>query len=324
MTLEGCKVLVTGGAGFIGSHIIDLLVGEGCADIVALDNLVRGRVENLAPAMARGPVRLVEGDIRDRDLLDGLVAGCDVVFHQAALRITHCAEDPRAGFEVMAEASFDLIESCIRHRVRRLVAASSASVYGLAERFPTEEDHHPYDNRTFYGAAKMFLEGMLRSYHAMSGLDYVALRYFNVYGPRMDIHGKYTEVLVRWMDRLRAGQPPLIFGDGHQTMDFVHVADVARANLLAAKAAVSDRVYNVARGEGNVAARPCPRLGRGHGTARPEPGIRPRTGGQSGAAPSCRHRQGRSRSRLHRPDRPGRGPARHGPLVGGQPRRLNR
>lgn len=249
MELRGCKVLVTGGAGFVGSHIIDQLVDEGCADIVALDNLVRGRVDNLAPAMARAPVRLVEGDIRDRALLDSLVAGCDLVFHQAALRITHCAEDPRAGFEVMAGASFDLLECCVRHGVRRLVAASSASIYGLAEHFPTDEDHHPYDNRTFYGAAKMFLEGMLRSYHAMSGLDYVALRYFNVYGPRMDIHGKYTEVLVRWMDRLKAGQPPLIFGDGNQTMDFVHVVDVARANILAAKAEVSDRVFNVARGE---------------------------------------------------------------------------
>ena len=244
--LHGKKVLVTGGAGFVGSHIIDLLVERGCAEIVALDNMVRGRADNLAEAMARGPVRIVEGDIRDSALLDSLVQGCDLVFHQAALRITHCAEDRQAAFDVMAAASFQLLESCVRHKVARVVAASSASIYGMAEHFPTAEDHHPYGNRTLYGAAKSFLEGMLRSYNDMCGLNYVALRYFNVYGPRMDIHGKYTEVLVRWMDRIRAGQPPLIFGDGSQTMDFVHVRDVARANIAAAEAAVTDRVYNVA------------------------------------------------------------------------------
>lgn len=247
-SLKGKRVLVTGGAGFVGSHIIDRLIDEGCAEIVAIDNLVRGRRENLAEALARFPVRLVEGDIRDRALMDELVAAKDLVFHQAALRITHCAEDPRAAFEVMAGASFDLLEACVRHRVGKVVAASSASVYGMAEHFPTDENHHAYDNRTFYGAAKLFLEGMLRSFHEMAGLNYVALRYFNVYGPRMDIHGKYTEVLVRWMDRLRAGQPPLIFGDGKQTMDFIDVRDIARANILAAKATASDQVFNIAMG----------------------------------------------------------------------------
>src|SRR5581483_7483530 len=133
-------------------------------------------------------------------------------------------------------------------RVRKVVAASTASVYGMAERFPTAEDHHPYDNRTLYGAAKLFNEGLLRTFHDQHGLDYVALRYFNVYGPRMDTFGAYTEVLIRWMDRIESGQPPLIFGDGSQTMDFVHVADIARANVLAAKADVTDRVYNIATG----------------------------------------------------------------------------
>jgi UDP-glucose 4-epimerase len=128
------------------------------------------------------------------------------------------------------------------------VAASSASVYGLAETFPTAEDHHPYANDTLYGAAKVFNEGLLRSFHAMFGLDYVALRYFNVYGPRMDIHGVYTEVLVRWMERIHAGQPPLILGDGQQTMDFVYIPEIARANILAAEADVTDVVYNIASG----------------------------------------------------------------------------
>lgn len=243
--LQGKCVLVTGGAGFVGSHIVDLLVDEGCGRIIVIDNLLRGRRENLDAALSRGPVELIEGDICDTELLDGLVAKSDYVLHQAALRITHCAENPRAGFDVMANASFNLLESCVRHKIKRIVAASSASVYGLAEIFPTCENHHPYDNRTFYGAAKLFLEGMLRSYNDIAGLPYVALRYFNVYGSRMDIHGKYTEVLVRWMDRINAGQPPIIFGDGTQTMDFVHVKDVARANILALRANVSDRVYNV-------------------------------------------------------------------------------
>jgi UDP-glucose 4-epimerase len=132
--------------------------------------------------------------------------------------------------------------------VGSLVFASSASVYGLATRFPTQEDHHPYDNRTVYGAAKTFGEGLLRSFHDMYGLDYVALRYFNVYGPRMDVHGVYTEVLIRWMERIEGGMPPVILGDGSQTMDFVFVEDVARANVLAAQAGVSDEIVNVASG----------------------------------------------------------------------------
>jgi len=248
MNLDGKRVLVTGGAGFVGSQIIDLLVDEGCAEIVAIDNMVRGRPENLADAMARGPVRLLEADICDRSLMDELVANSDIVFHQAALRITHCAEDPRLALDVMVNATFDLLQSCVEHRVEKVIAASSASVYGMAEQFPTTESQHPYNNRTLYGAAKTFNEGLLRSFNEMFGLDYVALRYFNVYGPRMDIHGVYTEVLIRWMDRIAANAPPLIFGDGNQTMDFVYIEDVARANLLAAKADVTDQVFNVASG----------------------------------------------------------------------------
>lgn len=246
--LKGKRILVTGGAGFVGSHIVDLLCDEGCIEIVALDNMVRGRPENLKRALARGPVRLVEGDIRDQRLMESLVRSADIVFHQAALRITHCAAEPRLAMEVMAQATFDLLELCVAHHVEKLIAASSASVYGLAEEFPTTERQNPYANRTLYGAAKAFNEGLLRAFNDMYGLDYVAFRYFNVYGERMDIHGRYTEVLIRWMERLEAGQPPLIFGDGQQTMDFVHVRDVARANILGAKAKASDEVFNVASG----------------------------------------------------------------------------
>ena len=149
---------------------------------------------------------------------------------------------------MLVDGTFNVVEAAVAAGVRRLVAASSASVYGLADEFPTGEVHHPYANDTLYGAAKTFNEGLLRSYQAMSGLDYVALRYFNVYGPRMDVHGVYTEVLVRWMERIAAGKPPLIFGDGTQTMDFICVPDIARANLLAAEADVTDAVFNIASG----------------------------------------------------------------------------
>jgi UDP-glucose 4-epimerase len=246
--LKGKRVLVTGGAGFIGSQIVDLLVEEGCGEIVALDNMVRGRPENLQKALVRGPVRLVDGDIRDRKLMASLIEGADIVFHQAALRITHCAAEPRVAMQVMVQSTFDLLELCIERQVEKVIAASSASVYGMAADFPTTENHHPYNNRTFYGAAKAFNEGLLRTFNDMNGLDYVAFRYFNVYGPRMDIYGRYTEVLIRWMERLEADQAPIIFGTGRQTMDFVHVRDVARANILGAKANIGDEVFNIASG----------------------------------------------------------------------------
>jgi UDP-glucose 4-epimerase len=205
-------------------------------------------MENLADAVATGGRRLdvVTGDINDPELVRDLMDGIDVVFHLAALRITQCAEQPRLALESLVDGTFTVIEAAVAAGVKKVVASSSASVYGLAESFPTTERHHPYNNDTFYGAAKAFNEGMLRSFHAMNGLDYVALRYFNVYGPRMDTHGLYTEVLIRWMERISRGEAPLIFGDGAATMDFVHVRDIARANLLAARADVTDTVYNIA------------------------------------------------------------------------------
>jgi len=247
-TLHGARALVTGGAGLIGSHVADLLASAGASDIVVLDNLSRGRLDNLATARARGRVTLVDGDIRDRGLIARALDGVDVVFHLAAIRITQCAEEPRLALEVLVDGTFNVLEAAVAAGVKKVVAASSASIYGMAERFPTSEDHHPYNNRTLYGAAKAFSEGLLASFADMYGLDYVALRYFNVYGPRMDTHGAYTEVLIRWMDRIDRGLSPVIYGDGKQTMDFVYVEDVARANALAATAGVTGEVFNVASG----------------------------------------------------------------------------
>ena len=242
------RVLITGGAGLIGSHIADRLARAGVPEIVVLDDFSRGRVENLRGAMASGRVRIVEGDIRDPQTVARAVEGAGVVFHQAAIRITQCAEQPRLAKEVLVDGTFNVLEAAVKARVRKVVAASSASVYGLAEAFPTAESHHPYANRTIYGAAKAFDEALLRSFNDMYALDYVALRYFNVYGPRMDVFGAYTEVLIRWMEAIDAGRPPKIFGDGTDTMDFVHVEDVARVNVLAAASPATDAVFNVGTG----------------------------------------------------------------------------
>jgi UDP-glucose 4-epimerase len=246
--LRDKRILITGGAGLIGSHLTDLLVRVPAREIVILDNLSRGGLDNLATTIDSGVVTFIEGDIRDRALLARAFSGIDVLFHLAAIRLTHCAEDPRLALEVMADGSFNVLEAAVEQRVGRVVAASSASIYGMAEQFPTDEAHHPWGNRTLYGAAKTFLEGLLASFKDMHGLDYVALRPFNVYGPRMDRQGAYTEVLIRWMERIDQGLPPVVFGDGGQTMDFVFVTDVARAMALAGASNRSGEVYNVASG----------------------------------------------------------------------------
>ena len=242
------RVLITGGAGLIGSHIADALVEAGAPEIVVLDNFSRGCRENVRRANASGRLRIIDGDLRDTTTVARAVEGATVVFHQAAIRITQCAEEPRLAKDVLVDGTFNVLEAAVRAGVRKVVAASSASVYGLAEVFPTVEAHHPYANRTLYGAAKLFNEGLLRSFNEMYGLEYVALRYFNVYGPRMDVFGAYTEVLIRWMEAIAAGRPPVIFGTGTDTMDFVHVEDIARANVLAATSPVTDSVFNIGTG----------------------------------------------------------------------------
>ena len=250
MDISGARILVTGGCGLIGSTTIDLLLRDHAPErIVILDNLNRGSLANVEHALGDKRVSLVRGDIRDVDATRAATRGVDFVIHMATLRITACAAEPREALEVMCDGSFNVLEAAQLTGVRKVVTASSASIYGLADHFPTREDHHPYNNRTWYGASKIMLEGLLRSFNDMYGLPYVALRYFNVYGPRMDIHGKYTEVLIRWMERISAGQPPLILGDGKATMDFVYIDDVASSNIAALKSDVTDDVFNVARGE---------------------------------------------------------------------------
>lgn len=244
--LAGSCCLVTGGAGFIGSTIVDQLLDTGVAEVRVLDNFVRGCWSNLESAVKRG-AKVTDGDIRDAVLVDQLCDGADYVFHDAALRITRCAEAPREAVEVLIDGMLNLLESSVRHNVKKIIAASSASVYGEPLYLPIDEDH-PFNNRTMYGAGKIANEQMLRAYYTTHGLPYVVFRYFNAYGPRMDTVGVYTEVMIRWLDAIETNQPPLIFGDGKQSMDFVFVSDIARANLLAAQSNVTDEAFNVGTG----------------------------------------------------------------------------
>jgi UDP-glucose 4-epimerase len=245
--IKGARFLVTGGAGFVGSAIVDQLLDAGAAEVRVLDNFVRGTWGNLSAALETGRANVIEGDIRDAALVDGASQGIDYVFHEAALRITQCADVPRDAVEVLIGGMVNVLESAVRHGIKKVVAASSASVYGEPSYLPIDEAH-PFNNRTIYGAGKIASEQLLRAYFTASGLPYVAFRYFNVYGPRMDTVGVYTEVMIRWLDAIEANQPPLIFGDGEQSMDFVFVGDVARANLLALESDVTDEVFNLGTG----------------------------------------------------------------------------
>jgi UDP-glucose 4-epimerase len=243
------RVLLTGGAGLIGSTITDLLTGESEIEkITIFDNFSRGTMENLADAVSDARVDVIRGDILDLETLDRAVRGHDAIFHLPAIRITQCALEPRLANDILVNGTFNVLEAAVRHDVGKIIASSSASVYGLANTFPTDERHHPYNNDTLYGAAKAYNEGMLRSFKATYDLDYVALRYFNVYGPRMDTVGKYTEVFIRWMNAIARGEAPVIHGDGSTTMDFVYVGDIARANVCALKSNATDHVFNVGTG----------------------------------------------------------------------------
>jgi UDP-glucose 4-epimerase len=243
--INGSVILVTGGAGFIGAFVIEELIRFSPKKIIIIDNLIRGSLENIQSFINNPIVNFIEGDIRDTSLLDTYFDGVDYVFHMAALRINACAANPREGFDVMVKSTFEIAELCVKHHIKKIIYSSSASVYGLAQQFPTPETNNPYDNQTFYGSAKLWGEQLLRSYKFMHGLNYIALRYFNVYGPRMDTDGKYTEVMIRWLDCINEGTRPAIYGDGSTTMDFVYVKDVARANVAALLSELTDEVFNV-------------------------------------------------------------------------------
>jgi nucleoside-diphosphate-sugar epimerase len=247
VSLSGARVVVTGGAGTVGSHIVDGAIAAGASEVVALDALVRGVPENLAQALASGRARLIELDIRDREAVRANIAGADVVFHQAALRWTRCQERPRECQEVMVDGTFNVLEAAADAKVAHVVLASSAVVYGEPVRLPIDEDH-PLNGTTVYGAAKVANEQMARAFAQMHDLRTTALRYFNVYGPRMDIRSKYSEVMARWLELIDSGKPLVLFGDGSSSADFVYVDDVVRANLLACEAGAPDAIVNVCSG----------------------------------------------------------------------------
>ncbi|MDB4999245.1 MAG: NAD-dependent epimerase [Mucilaginibacter sp.] len=244
----GSKILITGGAGFIGSYVVEELLKYKPKKITIIDNLSRGSFENIKTVIANRRIEFIDGDIRDLGLLERHIVNKDYVFHMAALRINACAANPENGFEVMIKSTFELAGLCVKHKIKKVIYSSSASVYGLAQNFPTSETDNPFDNQTFYGGAKLWGEQLFRSYKFMYGLDYVALRYFNVYGPRMDTDGKYTEVMIRWLDCISDDIAPVIYGNGNTTMDFVYVKDVAESNVAALLSDVTDESFNIGNG----------------------------------------------------------------------------
>ncbi|MBT6326857.1 MAG: NAD-dependent epimerase/dehydratase family protein [Bdellovibrionales bacterium] len=246
--LSDKKILITGGIGFVASHILDLLVQEDVEKIILVDNFVRGSKKNIQHHLTNKKVELIEADIKNINIVNTLMKDIDYCFHMAAIRINLCASDHLEAFKTLGEGSFNVAQACMKQGVKKLIAASTASVYGTADDFPTDELHHPYNNRTFYGALKMFNELMYRSFNETNELDYIALRFFNLYGPRMDTDGKYTEVLIKWYKLIKEGKRPLIFGDGKQTMDFVNVLDVAKSCICAMNSDVQDEVFNIASG----------------------------------------------------------------------------
>jgi UDP-glucose 4-epimerase len=248
--LKGKKVLVIGGAGLIGSHAVDELTAEDVEEIRIYDNFVRGRQENLKQALKDPRVKIYDigGDICQADILDSAMKGMDGVFHFAALWLLQCHEYPRSAFDVNIRGTFNVLEACVTNKVKRLVYSSSASVYGDAVEEPMTEEH-PFNNKNFYGATKICGEAMARSFHYRYGLDFVGLRYMNVYGPRQDYRGAYIAVIMKMLDAIDRGEGPTILGDGSEAFDFVAVGDCGRANVCAMKAATTDRFYNVGTGK---------------------------------------------------------------------------
>jgi len=250
MDLKGKRLVVVGGAGLIGSHTVDLLVREDVREIVVYDNFVRGTHENLTGALRDPRVKIFEasGDITQTDILKAAFDGTDAVFHFAALWLLQCHEYPRAAFDVNVRGTFNVMEACVARKVQRLVYSSSASVYGDAVEEPMTEDH-PFNNKNFYGATKICGEAMLRAFYHRYGLNYVGLRYMNVYGPRQDYQGAYIAVIMKMLDAIDRGEGPTILGDGSEAFDFVAVEDCARANVCAMTAEPNDRFYNVGTGK---------------------------------------------------------------------------
>jgi UDP-glucose 4-epimerase len=245
--LNDSRILVIGGAGFVGSHIVDQLTQEPVGEIVVLDNLVRGTRENLATAGKDSRVKIIDGSITDQSLLRELMTGTDYVFHLAALWLYECVHQPRSALEVNVVGTYNVIEAAQEAGVKKVVYSSSASVYGDAVVTPMTEEH-PFNNRTMYGATKIAGEQFFRAFYEQHKLDYVGLRYMNVYGPRMDYKGTYVSVIMKVLDRIDQNLAPVIFGDGSQAYDFIHVDDVARANVLALKSDATDQFFNVGKG----------------------------------------------------------------------------
>lgn len=245
------SVLVIGGAGFIGSHVVDLLLEKPVSEVIVYDDFSRGKEANLGDALDDERLRIFTdgGNVLQTDVLGEAVSEADFVLHLAALWLLHCQKYPRSAFEVNVRGTFNVLEACRDHEVEKLVFSSSASVYGDADEVPMREEH-PFNNRTFYGATKISGEAMSRAFHEQYGLPYLGLRYMNVYGPRQDYEGAYVAVIMKVLDRIDQGLPPLIYGDGSQSYDFVYVRDVARANVRALESDRIDRFYNVGTGVG--------------------------------------------------------------------------
>jgi len=250
MALTGKKAVVIGGAGLIGSHTVDQLIKEDVKEVVIYDNFVRGTHENLVNALRDPRIKIydVGGDVTQTDILQSAMEGADYVFHFAALWLLQCHEYPRTAFDVNVRGTFNVMEACVAKGVKRLVYSSSASVYGDAVEEPMTEDH-PFNNKNFYGATKICGEAMLRAFHHRYGLNFVGLRYMNVYGPRQDYKGAYIAVIMKMLDAIDRGEGPTIFGDGSEAFDFVAVEDCAKANICAMKAGVVDEFYNVGTGK---------------------------------------------------------------------------
>ena len=249
MELRGKKLVVIGGAGLIGSHTVETLLQHDIKEILIYDNFVRGRQENLSSALRDPRVRVYEvgGDILQMDILESALNGADGVFHMAALWLLQCHEYPRSAFEVNVHGTFNVMEACIKKGVSRLIYSSSASVYGDAVEEPMTEIH-PFNNKNFYGATKICGEAMLRAFHHRYGLNYIGLRYMNVYGPRADYQGAYIAVIMKMLDAIDKGQGPTILGDGSEAFDFVAVEDCGIANVKAMQSEITDRFYNVGTG----------------------------------------------------------------------------